>query len=133
MAGHSGVDPIRAQRLVSVQLAQQVTDHFLMDSGGFAHLPITNFQLWEMGILRITGPDILDKEGIKCLCLFLIPCHCTTLCIQPMMETLLGPPFAGNVFIETFFVVFNCSSQKKKSSWALAFLIFSLHDLTTSL
>lgn len=29
-----------------------------------------------------------------------------------MMETLLDPPLAGNVFIETFFVDFNCSSQK---------------------
>lgn len=87
-------------------------------------MPINNFHLRELDILRTTDPDIEDqgKEGIKYLCLFL-----DSVTRQPLDstngETLLNPPFAVNVFIETSFVVFNCSGQSK--FW-LGFVPFNL-------
>lgn len=56
------------------------TMHFLLDYWAFTRLPTTNFQLWELNILRVTGFGLEDwgKESIKYLCLFLICWHYAT-------------------------------------------------------
>ena len=54
------VDPIRPHRLVSIQVAQQVVNCFLLDYGGFILLSIPVFQHWALTTLGTTSLTIKD-------------------------------------------------------------------------
>lgn len=97
-------------------------------------LPVSVFQLRGLGGPRTTGLTIKDwsKEGLKYLLVFFILCHYVFLCIQYWMEI----PLTLHLFIIYFYKHFLFSFMtvvRLSSSWALALLIFSVNNFTTSL
>lgn len=83
----------------------------------------------------------LPGHGAIALVLKLVPFLCALVylviptknpCIHQSVEVLLSPPFVAHVFVETFLLPFTVAARLS-SSWALALLIFSLYNFTTSL
>lgn len=81
-----------------------------------------------MGLILKTGA----KKALSTSAFPPSPVTTPTFCIQQIMDTVLDLAFAASVFLETFKKSLTIVA-KSSSSWDLAFLIFSLHELVTSL
>lgn len=70
-----------------------------------------------------------DRNDTEYFSLFLILYHYCFPLHSKKVQIFLSPPFACNIFVEVFSILFN----NWISSWTLALLIFSLHSLTVTL
>lgn len=93
---------------------KQVTDHFPVDYGGFILFPVSIFQLRGL-IPEEQLISVLKTEAKKALntSAFSSPFVMFSPPSKNKMDILCRLPFADNVFIETFLIVFYDSRQIK--------------------